>query len=299
MRLKQSCSLVFLLTLIFGLFINVSDVKAETAYGNLVLTNWYKPNELNYNHGKYYNPYVQSNWSTNADPVEIGHLEHILKKKNDDGTYTQVDLDSVLPVGEYQLLPSSIGGNKKIDIKEFTIEQGKETVVDLVYTMSTVSTTFVLEDSSNKAKNLNNVAYEVYNTKIGGDIDQKIYNGTASNGEINILTDPGAYAIKIGTYGWIRFVAYAENPEVTQQLDIVTLTDVDKVTTINGSSNQGTSNNTTGTTNTVSSIANESSAINSTAPPTSEQARTLMYIPIVIILSLGVFVTWFILEFKH
>ena len=299
MRLKQSCSFVLLLTLILALFLNVSDVKAETAYGNLVLTNWYKPNELNYNHGKYYNPYVQSNWSTNADPVEIGPLEHILKKKNDAGTYTQVDLDSVLAVGEYQLLPSSIGGNKKIDIQEFTIEQGKDTVVDLVYTMTTVSTTFVLEDSSNKAKNLSNVAYEVYNTKIGGDIDQKIYNGTASNGEINITTDPGAYAIKIGTYGWIRFVAYAENPEVTQQLDIVTLTDVDKVTTINGGSNQSTTSNNTGTTNTVSSITNESSTISSTAPPTSEQARSLMYIPIGIILSVGVLVTWFVLELKH
>lgn len=299
MRLKQSCSFVLLLTLLLALFLNVSDVKAETAYGNLVLTNWYKPNELNYNHGKYYNPYVQSNWSTNADPVEISPLEHILKKKNDDGTYTQVDLDSVLAVGEYQLLPSSIGGNKKIDIQEFTIEQGKDTVVDLVYTMTTVSTTFVLEDSSNKAKNLSNVAYEVYNTKIGGDIDQKIYNGTASNGEINIITDPGAYAIKIGTYGWIRFVAYAENPEVTQQLDIVTLTDVDKVTTINGGSNQSTNSSNTGTTNTVSSITNESSTISSTVPPTSEQARSLMYIPIGIILSVGVLVTWFVLELKH
>lgn len=299
MRLKQSCSLVLLLTLLLGLLLNVSDVKAETAYGNLVLTNWYKPNELNYNHGKYYNPYVQSNWSTNADPVEIGPLEHILKKKNDDGTYTQVDLDSILPVGEYQLLPSSIGGNKKIDIQELTIEQGKDTVVDLVYTMSTVSTTFVLEDSSNKAKNLNNTTYEVYNTKIGGDIDQKIYNGTASSGEINIITDPGAYAIKIGTYGWIRFVAYAENPEVTQQLDIATLTDVDNVTTINGSSNQSTNSNTIGTSNTVSNNTNDGGTINSTAPPTSEQARPLMYIPIGIILSVGVFATWFRLEFKH
>ena len=299
MRLKQSCSIMLLLTLLLGLFLDVKEVKAETAYGNLVLTNWYKPNELNYNHGKYYNPYVQSNWSTNAEPVEIGPLEHLLKKKNEDGTYTQVDLDSILPIGEYQLLPSSIGGNKKIDVQEFTIEQGKDTVIDLVYTMTTVSTTFVLEDSSNKVKNLNNVTYEVYNTKVGGDIDQKIYNGTATNGEISIITDPGAYAIKIGTYGWIRFVAYAENPEVTQPLDIATLTDVDNLAPISGS-NQGTNGNVgNSTNNSETSSTNNGEVSNSLAPQTSVQNRPILYIPVSIILLAGVLIAWFRLEFRH
>lgn len=269
MKLKRLAT-VMLATMLAVPMLSI-EVKAEEKTGTLLLTNWFKPNDFGYANKKYFNPYIQGFWQSNLDPAEIGDLDHKLKKKNEDGTLVDVTLSEELPVGEYQLSPSSIGGNIPLENKEFTITEGEQTIIDLVYSYQPIKATFTFEDNkiTNGAKP--SLSYELYSTKTGGMVDEKLYTGTTKDGKLSVLLDPGAYAVKISSKGWFKFVAYAEEPELTQTIDVETLLPQEEVIDITtGGSNSGSSSPSD---TVVSTPSDENYNINSNSPPTSEMSR--------------------------
>lgn len=269
MKLKRLAT-VMLATMLAVPMLSI-EVKAEEKTGTLLLTNWFKPNDFGYANKKYFNPYIQGFWQSNLDPAEIGDLDHKLKKKNEDGTLIDVTLSEELPVGEYQLSPSSIGGNIPLENKEFTITEGEQTIIDLVYSYQPIKATFTFEDNKITNGTKPSLSYELYSTKTGGMVDEKLYTGTTKDGKFSVLLDPGAYAVKISSKGWFKFVAYAEEPELTQTIDVETLLPQEEVIDITtGGSNSGSSspNDTV-----VSTPSDENYNINSNSPPTSEMSR--------------------------
>lgn len=248
------------------------DAKAEEKTGTLLLTNWFKPNDFGYANKKYFNPYVQGFWQSNLDPAEIGDLDHKLKKKNEDGTLVDVPLSEELPVGDYQLSPSSIGGSIPLENKDFTITEGEQTIVDLVYSYQPIKASFNFEDNKITNGTKPSLSYELYSTKTGGIVDEKLYTGTTKDGSFSVLLDPGAYAVKISSKGWFKFVAYAEEPEITQTIDVETLLPQEEVIDINTGNNNG--GNSTEDNTVVSNPSEEDNYnINSNSPPTSEMSR--------------------------
>lgn len=266
MKFKRLATIM--LTTMLAVPIISVDVKAEEQTGTLLLTNWFKPNNFGYVNKKFFNPYVQGFWQSTQDPAEIGELEHKLKKKNEDGTFTDIQLAEELPVGEYQLSPSSIGGSIPLENKDFTITEGEKTIVDLVYSYQPIKASFMFEDSKITNGTKPSLSYEVYSTKTGGVIDEKLYTGTTKDGELSILIDPGAYAVKVSGKGWFKFVAYSEEPELTKTIDVQTLLPQEEVIDITTEGGNNSSDDV------VSNPSDEGNYnINSNSPPTSEMSR--------------------------
>lgn len=270
MKLKRLAT-VMLATMLTVPMLSI-EVKAEEKTGTLLLTNWFKPNDFGYANKKYFNPYIQGFWQSNLDPTEIGDLDHKLKKKNEDGTLVDVTLSEELPVGEYQLSPSSIGGNIPLENKEFTITEGEQTIIDLVYSYQPIKAIFTFEDNKITNGTKPSLSYELYSTKTGGMVDEKLYTGTTKDGKLSVLLDPGAYAVKISSKGWFKFVAYAEEPELTQTIDVETLLPQEEVIDITTGGNDSGSSSPSDTV--VSNPSGEDNYnINSNSPPTSEMSR--------------------------
>lgn len=253
MRLSIKKLLVGLLAASSVTCFSVLPVNAETNKdtGKLVLTNWYKPAEIKYETGKFFNPYIDNPLGATSDPTEIGKLDHVLKMKTDSGAYEVVQLKDTLDVGEYRLSPSHVNGTKALKETDFTITKDKNTVVDLVYTNNIVECNFTLTANSENLNKINSVSYEVHAYNKDGSLGQKILRGSAKDKVISFNIDPGNYAMKIGNQGYFTFTADGENPTLSTQVSYESLKNPDgsalpKDTTTNQTGGQAEANITGG-----------------------------------------------------
>lgn len=251
-----------------GTSVLATEVKAETATGTLVLTNWYKPNSIEYLTKKYYNPYADIDWVATTDPKEIGALDHVLKQKNEDGTYKEIKLEETLPVGTYKIAPSHVSGCKTLPETEFTIKADDETVIDLVYTYNVVECAFNLASKEEDKAKLNSVSYEVHYVNNDGSIGEKILRGNTNTQRIEFNIDPGTYIMKVGNEGYFNFTANGDDPIVNQEIHLSALSNPDgSQIPGNGVINNGSNNATGGGANTVYNSQNPQT------PPTSKMSK--------------------------
>lgn len=165
--------------------------KADTKKTGTVRVNtYYTPLDLKYNTPMYYYAPGNTGWKTTSDPMELD-LEHTYERYNPDTqNWEPVNLTQTMAVGKYRVIPNNYY-TAVVSPQEFTVEEGKETTVNVGYTNIDVPTTFTVVPETD-AVQVEGLKYIIRNNTGAAGKGEELKAGKVENGKVSFTLEKDA-----------------------------------------------------------------------------------------------------------
>ena len=249
--------------------------KADTKKTGTVRVNtYYTPLDLKYNTPMYYYTPGNTGWKTTSESMELD-LEHTYERYNPDTqNWEPVSLTQTMAIGKYRVIPNNYY-TAVISPQEFTIEEGKETTVNVEYTNIDVPTTFKVVPETDTVQ-VEGLKYIIRNDTGASDKGAELKSGTVENGKVSFTLERDAlYTIEftngeVSTSPTLFSVKPGDDGTYTSEITIDDFLNSSKDNEDVNTEGTGGDTSSTGS-NATSNTPNGNT--NSNAPKTSAQGR--------------------------